>query len=82
LPSAIKELNKLDKPTRKRINNWLEERILTTNNPRLWGKSLKGDSFGDYWCYRIGNYRILCVIKDDVVKVTVIKIGHRKEIYN
>lgn len=82
LPSAIKELNKLDKSTRKRINDWLEERILTATNPRLWGKSLKGSEFGDYWCYRIGNYRVLCLIREEVVRVSVVKIGHRREIYD
>ncbi|TXI92006.1 MAG: type II toxin-antitoxin system mRNA interferase toxin, RelE/StbE family, partial [Neisseriales bacterium] len=29
----------------------------------------------------VGNYRILCVIKDNIVTIEVVSIGHRKEVY-
>ncbi|WP_462269590.1 type II toxin-antitoxin system RelE family toxin [Desulfobacter sp.] len=31
--------------------------------------------------YRIGDYRVICEIQDDVVKVVVVRIGHRREVY-
>ena len=79
--TAVKQLEKLDKPISKRIINYLEERLLSGANPRLWGKALKGSELGDTWRYRVGDYRAICLIKDSVVTVVVLEIGHRKEVY-
>ena len=53
---------------------------MSCENPRLWGKSLTG-SLNEKWRYRVGDYRILCVIKDHIVTIEVVSIGHRKDIY-
>lgn len=79
--TAKKDLKKLDKHVSMKIMRWLDERILSGVNPRLWGKQLKGTTLGDMWRYRIGDYRVLCLIKDNIVIVEVISIGHRKEVY-
>ena len=79
--SAKKDLKKLNNAISKKIIKWLEERILSGADPRLWGKQLKGDILGDMWRYRVGDYRILCLIKDNVVIIEVISIGHRKDVY-
>ena len=79
--SAKKELKKIDKSVSKKIIKWLQERISSGVNPRLWGIQLKGDELGDMWRYRVGDYRILCLIKDNIVTIEVISIGHRKEVY-
>ncbi|WP_222593271.1 type II toxin-antitoxin system RelE family toxin [Aquella oligotrophica] len=79
--SALKQLKSLDKPITRRIIKWLEDRVLSGVNPRLWGKQLKGDALSEYWRYRVGDYRVLCIIKDNIVTVEVVSIGHRKEIY-
>ena len=47
--SAKKDLKKLDKPVSKKIIKWLEERVLSGVDPRLWGKQLKGEALGDMW---------------------------------
>jgi mRNA interferase RelE/StbE len=78
---ALKQLKKLDRHDALRIIKYLEERILSGANPRLWGKQLKGSVLGDMWRYRIGDYRALCIIKDDEVIVYVVSVGHRKEVY-
>jgi mRNA interferase RelE/StbE len=80
--TAKKNLKSLDKPVRNRILKWLEDRVLSGVNPRLWGKQLKGGKHKDIWRYRIGDYRILCMIEDNIVTVHVVVIGHRKEIYD
>lgn len=80
--TALKQFSKLDKPIAKKIFKWLEERIYSNANPRLWGKQLKGSDLGDMWRYRIGDYRVLCLIKDNVVTVQIITVGHRKDIYD
>ncbi|HEX13189.1 MAG: type II toxin-antitoxin system mRNA interferase toxin, RelE/StbE family [Desulfurella sp.] len=79
--SAKKELASLDKQTAKRIITFLKERIALSDNPRKLGKTLKGSKLGDFYRYRVGNYRIICVIEDDNLLVIVIRIAHRKEVY-
>lgn len=79
--SAKKDLKKLDNQVSKKILKWLEERIFSGVDPRLWGKQLKGSAFGEMWRYRIGDYRVLCLIKDNIVTIEVVSIGHRKEVY-
>ena len=79
--TATKQLKNLGNPAAKNILQWLEQHILSGANPRLWGKQLKGTALGDMWRYRVGNYRILCLIKDNIVTIEVVSIGHRKEIY-
>ena len=79
--TAKKQLKYFDRPIANKILKWLDERILSGVNPRLWGKQLKGNELGDMWRYRVGDYRVLCLIKDNVVTVEVVSIGHRREIY-
>ena len=42
--SALGQLKKLDKPTARRIVDYLDERIAETDNPRSTGKALTGSS--------------------------------------
>lgn len=79
--TAKKQLRNLDRQVAKKILKWLNERLLSGINPRLWGKQLTGSDFGDMWRYRIGDYRVLCIIKNSVVTIEVVSLGHRKEIY-
>lgn len=76
--SAAKTLGKLDKQVGQRIVKFLSERV--TTDPKATGEALKGD-FAPMWRYRVGDYRIICDIVDESVKVLVVKIGHRKEVY-
>jgi mRNA interferase RelE/StbE len=36
----------------------------------------------DYWKYRIGNFRVIVYIEDKIVTITVVEIGHRREVYD
>lgn len=76
-----KELRKLDRQVQKAILTYLRERVAKSNNPRDFGKPLRGDKSG-FWRYRINDYRIICRILDKEIVVLVIKVGHRKNIYN
>lgn len=78
--TADVQFAKLDKSIQKRIIKYLDERLTNCENPRLWGKPLTG-SHGEKWRYRVGDYRILCLIKDNIVTIEVVSIGHRKEVY-
>lgn len=77
---AIKQLNRLDKPVRERIFNWLIDRLDNCNNPRHFGEPLSANLSG-LWRYRIGDYRVICQIDDTKIIVIVLNIGHRRDIY-
>lgn len=78
---AKKDLSRLDKPVAKRITKFLRERLATLDNPRSIGEALKGSKLGEFWKYRVGDYRIISQIEDNQVTIYVIKIGNRREVY-
>ena len=77
---ALKELKKLGRQTQRDIIAYLDERVAGNADPRRFGKRLKGELFG-LWRYRVGDYRILCQIKDGELLVLVVGVGHRKDVY-
>jgi mRNA interferase RelE/StbE len=70
----------MDAKERKRIRSFLEDKLSLHDDPRKLGKSLKGQD-SELWRYRVGDYRIICDIRDDALVVLVVKVGHRKEVY-
>lgn len=78
---ADRELGKLDAQHAKRILKFLRERIAKLEDPRSLGKPLQGSRLGEFWRYRVGDYRLICKIEDDRLLVLVLRIGHRREIY-
>ncbi len=77
---AERQLRKLDPQVRRRILDWLDDRIEGGKNPRHFGEALKGGRAG-LWRYRVGDYRIICDIRDEVLVVLALAVGHRREIY-
>ena len=76
LPSAQKQLSKLPNTIASRIEDKLLE---LEQDPRPPGcKKLRGR---DAWRIRIGDYRVIYEINDGRLIVTVIAIGHRREVY-
>lgn len=80
-PPAARELSKLDPQIARRILMFLHERVSVLDDPRSIGEALKGVRFGDFWKYRMGDYRIIAKIEDGEVRVLIVKIGNRREIY-
>jgi mRNA interferase RelE/StbE len=78
--TAKDQLRKLDKPVARRIADMLDQRVAAMENPRQIGKALNGP-LGDFWCYRVGDYRIICDIQDSAIAVLVLQIGNRREVY-
>jgi mRNA interferase RelE/StbE len=76
---AAKILKALDKPTKQRLESFIEQ-LAGTTNPRSAGKALQGGLKG-LWRYRVGDYRLICQIKDGEIIILVLDIGHRKDIY-
>ena len=75
--SASASLEKLDKPIRTQIEKYLDK-LLTLDDPRTRGKGLTGDLAGK-WRYRVGAYRIICEVHDDVLVVLVLSIRIPKQ---
>ena len=73
-PSARKALRALDPPVALRILTFLSERIEPLEDPRLIGEARQGSRVGEFWKYRVGDYRIICAIEDGQLKILVVRI--------
>ena len=78
--AAQRELNKLDPAIARRILKFLLERVAKLDDPRRIGERLQGQ-LHHLWKYRVGDYRVLCTFKHEILVVLVLEIGHRREIY-
>lgn len=78
---ALKQLRKLGHEPSRRILEFLDARVKGCEDPRQFGKCLKGD-LGEFWRYRVDDYRILCRIEDGKLEVLVVRLGHRRDIYD
>jgi mRNA interferase RelE/StbE len=81
LPAAARELDRVDRPDRQRILGFLRDRLAPREDPRSLGEALRGPELGKYWKYRVGQYRIICDIRDDRILILVVRIGHRRDVY-
>ena len=80
-PNAVKDLRKFDRLVQQRLVGFLKERVAPLENPRELGEALAGAALGNYWKYRVGDWRIICDIQDKRIVVRVLRVGNRKEIY-
>ncbi len=78
--TAETQLRKLDRQIAKRILDYLDDNIAPLENPRVRGKALSGP-LGELWRYRVGDYRLICEIQDNIMRILVVEAGHRREIY-
>jgi mRNA interferase RelE/StbE len=72
------DLKKLDKSVVRKILARIETYL--AQDPKRLGKSLKGE-FQGYWRYRWGDYRVIYKISEREILITVLRINHRKEVY-
>lgn len=80
-PAAERELDKLDPQMARRILTFLHTRVAALDDPRSIGEALKGARPGEFWKYRVGDYRIISRIEDDILRILVVRIGNRREVY-
>jgi mRNA interferase RelE/StbE len=78
---AKKDLKKLDHQVATRILKFFHDRIDGGNDPRSIGTALEGSELGEFWKYRIGDWRAICSIEDEMVVVFVLTIQHRSQVY-
>jgi mRNA interferase RelE/StbE len=81
LAPAAKSLKKIDRQDGSRILKFLHGRLAKLEDPRSIGEALHGERFGEWWKYRVGDYRVIAKIEDQRVAIVVVRIGHRREVY-
>ncbi|OZA13095.1 MAG: addiction module toxin RelE [Hydrogenophilales bacterium 17-62-8] len=79
--TAEKQLAKLDKPVARRLLSFIRERLASLDDPRSIGQALRGSELGEFWKYRVGDWRLVCQIKDAKILITVVRLGNRREVY-
>ena len=77
---ADRDLDKLDPQHARRILKVLFERVADLDDARSLGEALQGQRLGEFWRYRVGDYRLICQIQDERLVVLVLKIGHRSDV--
>jgi mRNA interferase RelE/StbE len=78
--TAEKQITKLHREAQRSILRFLRERLAPAENPRQWGRPLRGEKRA-LWRYRVGDYRLICDIRDEKITVVVLQVGHRKDVY-
>ncbi len=78
--NARKFIKKLDKYTKALLKNWINKNLEGCTNPFQHGKPLTADKKG-LWRYRVGDYRLICDVRQDKVIIIIVEIGHRRDIY-
>jgi len=77
LPRAQRQISSLPLQARKRISDAIDS---LEKNPRPTGvKKLKAPE--DLYRIRVGDYRIIYAVQDDLLLVTVVDAGHRRNVY-
>lgn len=76
-PAAARQLSKLDRPARRRVQAAIE---LLADDPRPPGAKKLAGGDGE-WRIRTGDYRVVYEVHDDVLLVLVVAIGHRRDVY-
>lgn len=76
-----KDFKKLDKYTQQIIRSWISKNLQNCENPRIYGKGLSANRSGQ-WRYRIGDYRLICVINDNRLVILALTVGHRRDVYD
>jgi mRNA interferase RelE/StbE len=79
--TAEKQFDKLDKEIRRTLKRYIIERLETELDPKRFGKPLTGN-LKEFWRYRIGDYRLIYKIQEAKVTVLVVRIAHRKNVYD
>ena len=80
-PAAARELARLDPQVARRMLAFLHNRLAVLEYPRSVGEALKGSRLGEFWKYRVGDYRLVARIEDQALQILVIRIGNRREVY-
>ena len=79
--AACRDLEDLDPQIARRILTFIATRLAVSEDPRRLGEALTGSRLGNFWKYRVGDYRIIADLQDGVARILVLRVGNRREIY-
>lgn len=79
--AARRQINKIPRNVRRRVEDYMDERVAPLDNPRMMGRLLVSGRWEGFWRYRVGNYRVICDIHDESRRVTIAMVGRRDEVY-
>ena len=71
----------MDSQIARRILTFLRDRVAKLDDPRSIGEALRGSELGEFWKYRVGDYRIISRIEDKQLLILVVRIGNRRDVY-
>jgi len=77
----MRELDRLDPHTARRILAFLRDRVARMDDPRAIGKALRDTGAGSFWRYRVGDYRVVAAIDDRESRIFVLRVAHRRDVY-
>lgn len=78
--TAKKFLKKLNPKVGQVILEYMSRRIAVLDDPKTAGRALRGE-LGGFWRYRVGDYRVICELKDSELVILALVIGHRSNVY-
>ncbi|MYD92412.1 MAG: type II toxin-antitoxin system RelE/ParE family toxin [Chloroflexi bacterium] len=78
--TARRGLRRLDRQTARRILDYMDERVALLDDPRRRGQALAGP-LGGLWRYRVGGCRVICDVQDQVLRVLVVRVSGRDQVY-
>ena len=78
---ALPELERLGHEAHRRIIRYPDTHIAGSSDPRRFGIPLRGQQHG-LWRWRVGDYRVVGRIRETVVLVQIVRVGHRKDVYD
>ncbi|MBH0237580.1 type II toxin-antitoxin system RelE family toxin [Methylobrevis albus] len=78
---AERELSRLGSDDARRVLRFLHDRLARLDDPRQIGEALKGAQLGGFWKYRVGDIRVIAHIEDRQVRILIVRIGNRREVY-
>ena len=78
--TAKGQLRRLDRQMAQRIVDFMDQRIAPLTDPRATGKALTGP-LGGLWRYLVGDCRVVCDLQDGALRVLVVQVGNRREVY-
>jgi mRNA interferase RelE/StbE len=79
-PLAARFLRKLDPHAKSIIMKWVDTHLEGCANPRAHGKGLTGDRSSE-WRYRVGKYRLIADIRDELLIIQIVDVNRRDKIY-
>ena len=77
---AVKSLKRIDRPNQELIFKFMTEKVVKHPDPISLAKKLSGN-LGDFYRFRLGDYRIVCEVQNQELIILILQIGHRQNIY-